>query len=350
MEFDFTKVLGQSRAKNVLKKIILEDNIPPFLMFVGPEGVGKATLALEFAKALNCENEEKRPCSECNTCRLMSQFQHPDLYILTPNPEESIEKMRITGELRTDLYDPTKDIKINEVRELERELWKSGTYIARYRIIIVLNGENLNRESQNALLKTLEEPTPETIIIFVVSDLGRILETISSRARKIFFSYLDFEDFKKYPFTLTEKISLPLLFRLSNGSIGIARRLLESETIRKRKDIVEALLTADFKKLALVFEDLKSERKEMLNFVDFYLSLARDLLVVEVSEEKLINHDLKGELRKLRNKTTPEQINHMFIQGAKSYRNIRRNANKEVVLYPLLLPFYPHSFRDIVKL
>jgi len=113
---------------------------------------------------------------------------------------------------------------------------------------------------------------------------------------------------------------------------------------------VEALLTADFKKLALVFEDLKSERKEMLNFVDFYLSLARDLLVVEVSEEKLINHDLKGELRKLRNKTTPEQIHHMFIQGAKSYRNIRRNANKEVVLYPLLLPFYPHSFRDIVKL
>ncbi|HHF58062.1 MAG TPA: hypothetical protein ENL41_01395 [candidate division WOR-3 bacterium] len=350
MEFDFTRVLGQARAKNVLKKITLENNIPPFLMFIGPEGVGKATLALEFAKALNCENEEKRPCSNCNTCRLMSQFQHPDLYILTPNPEESIEKMRITGELRTDLYDPTKDIKINEVRELERELWKSGTYIARYRIVIVLNGENLNRESQNALLKTLEEPPPETIIIFVVSDLSRILETISSRARKIFFSYLEFKDFKNYPFTLTNKISLPLLFRLSNGSIGVAKRLLGSETIRKRKDIVEALLTADFKKLALVFEDLKSERKEMLNFVDFYLSLARDLLVIEVSDEKLINHDLKVELRKLRNKTTPEQIHHMFIQGAKSYRNIRRNANKEAVLYPLLLPFYPHSFRDIVKL
>lgn len=350
MELDFTKVLGQARAKSILKKIIEEENIPPFLMFVGPEGVGKATLALEFAKALNCESNNKRPCSECNTCRLMSQFQHPDLYILTPLPEESIEKMRMTGELRTDIYDPTKDIKINEVRELERELWKSGTYIARYRIIIVLNGENLNRESQNALLKTLEEPPPETIIIFVVSDPGRILETISSRARKVYFGYLDFEDFKKYPFTLGEKISLPLLFRLSNGSIGIAKRLLESETIRKRKDIVEAFLANDFKKLAAVFEDLKSERKEMLNFVEFYLSLARDLLVIEVSEEKLINHDLKEELRRLRHKTTREQIHHMFIQGAKSYKNIRRNANREAVLYPLLLPFYPHSFRDIVKL
>ena len=361
MSLNLGKIRGQHKVKQVLKPLIellrgeKIDSI--FLEFYGPEGVGKLTTALEIAKAVNCENFDEFPCERCPQCIQISHLQHPDLFLLMPdmNPDKWIEAQK-RGDLRA-FYSPFRQIKIEEIREVERELWRERPYSGRYRFIIVANGENLNQYAQNAFLKTLEEPYPRTVIIFVVNRPERILPTIHSRARKIKFDYLPFRDFSEYFEAIDLKFSTTLLYRITSGSIGKAKRFIKTNFVEFRFRLLKAISEFDpqiFKDVCESFlnQEVESGNSEGVieDIVEFYGSLARDLFLIKSGvPEVIINVDLKDDISELSKKIRSDQIQEMM----KIYREIsswlRLNVKEEVIPYILFVPFAGRNFLDVFK-
>ncbi|MBC7319155.1 DNA polymerase III subunit [bacterium] len=156
-------ILGQKRARRILENAIKQEKIPHFFIFVGPNGVGKVSMAKEFAMALNCIATDK-PCRNCNMCLSIINNKNPD-FILINN----------------------ETIGIAQTREL-REIAFLSPISGRYRVFVIENAENLTLPSANSLLKVLEEPPSSSIFIFTVKDLSNILKTIVSRALVVPFS------------------------------------------------------------------------------------------------------------------------------------------------------------------
>jgi len=151
------EILGQKRAKRILENAINMNKLPHFFIFVGPNGVGKISMAKELAMALNCP-EPDAPCRVCNTCNSILKNNHPDVIFIR---DETIG--------------------INQTREI-KEVALTSPIIGKYRIFIIENAENLTIPSANSLLKVLEEPPSSTVFIFTTRSLDNILKTIISRA------------------------------------------------------------------------------------------------------------------------------------------------------------------------
>jgi len=228
----FRRTVGQEVAKGILSKLL---NTNSTLMFYGPPGVGKATLALEFAQSLVCSSEEK-PCGECYGCKAFGNLSSPDLIILSditpqPNKPRPDEFYNLEGDLT---------IRISRVREVRAELQKTPFEFKR-RVVIIMNIENANVESQNALLKVLEEGFKDTVFILISSKPTFVLPTITSRAIKIRFSPLSPSDFSKvlgyYDKTL---------YGISEGSPGIAKSLVQmGEDLWRSLEIWERVIFGD---------------------------------------------------------------------------------------------------------
>jgi len=138
-------------------------------LFLGPKSIGKRTLALELAKALNCEaSEGERPCQGCSSCRLIGSGGHPDVSVLEPDEKEHVS--------------------VDQVRELRRQLALFPGQ-GRWRVVIV-RADWLTENAADAFLKTLEEPNPQVVLILTGHDLESIPETIVSRCRCVVLDFV----------------------------------------------------------------------------------------------------------------------------------------------------------------
>jgi DNA polymerase-3 subunit delta' len=152
----------------------LAAGIPHAILVTGPPRVGKTTLALDLAAALLCEGPAgERPCRACRGCRRVASGNHPDLHVL--RPEGPGEQVRIG-----DHDDPEP----GTVRHLVSELSLLPAEAA-FRVAIVESAHRMNEDAQNALLRTLEEPPPGTVIVLCADDEDRLLPTIRSRCLRI---------------------------------------------------------------------------------------------------------------------------------------------------------------------
>ncbi|MGB9824232.1 MAG: ATP-binding protein [Candidatus Hydrothermia bacterium] len=354
MKILFDKLLGQEKAKKQLGplvKLLREEKVDSlFLEFVGPDGVGKLTAAIETALAVNCTGTDLVPCRVCDNCLQISHYQHPDLFLILPDmTQEKWERVRNTQELRG-FYDPLKQIKIDEIRTVEKELWRETPYNSRYRFVIIANGENLNQYSQNAFLKTLEEPFPRTVIIFIVSRPERILSTIHSRAKKIRFETLKFGDFKLYFEGVRVPVPLTLLYKISYGSIGRAKRILKTNFIEKRKKVLEGLITKNAELLQEVFKEFLTEGGNLDDFVDFYGSLVRDASYAKNGlTEFLINFDLEEDIVKFSASLREDYLEEMAQLYRRLYQLARSNIDEEVIPYIMISPIVGRSYRDTFR-
>lgn len=164
--------------------------LPHALLLHGPAGIGKARFAEYFARSLLCETPAANghPCGNCVSCGWFEQYSHPDYRRVRPealdddasgDAEDGDEPKKTAKAAKA----PSRDIRIDQVRALS-DFMNISTHRQGMRVIVVYPAEALNGAAANALLKTLEEPPPGTVIIMVSNSLDRLLPTILSRCRK----------------------------------------------------------------------------------------------------------------------------------------------------------------------
>lgn len=156
------------------------ERLPHSLLLVGQKGLGKYELARQFAASLLCEQPQGdgQACGKCLPCNWYSQGNHPDFRLLQP------EALADEGEVEDGKKKPSQQITIDQVRGLD-DFLTVGTHRAGLRIILVHPAEAMNRNTANALLKTLEEPAPSTLFLLVSNEPLRLLPTIRSRCQVV---------------------------------------------------------------------------------------------------------------------------------------------------------------------
>jgi DNA polymerase III delta' subunit len=165
-------IIGHAHQVELLRAYSESDRIPHAFLFAGIPGLGKTHIAREFFKAINCLNRRGDACDKCGSCLKAITSAHPDLVELNPD---------------------TRWIKVDEIREILSEIG-FRPFESRMKFVIIEPAEQLNRESANALLKTLEEPPQNTVMVLVSHRPKILLPTIVSRCQVIRFSPTEVPD------------------------------------------------------------------------------------------------------------------------------------------------------------
>lgn len=203
----FDNIIGNEQNKEILRRVVENNNIAHSYMFIGKDSIGKMLFARELAKAILCVNEEK-PCNKCKSCIEFDTFNNPDFNILEPDGNS---------------------IKIEQIRELVKKVYEKP--IVSNKKIYIINDSNLmTKEAQNSLLKTLEEPPEYVTIILVASNENLFLPTIKSRCTKIIFNKLSNNELvavlkKQYNYSDVSD----LVLKIADGSVKKALNLREKE-------------------------------------------------------------------------------------------------------------------------
>lgn len=178
----FTQIKGQDFAINNLKKFIKTGKVPPAMIFYGPAGVGKAKIAIEFAKALNCQNlgSDFEPCQMCQSCKQIEMHTHPDIIFADYAYQAALLKEEV---------DDQQNVKIETVRSLTTASQQKAV-AANWKVFIIDKAERLVPAAANALLKFIEEPPQNTVWILISSKRETMLSTIKSRCQSISFAPL----------------------------------------------------------------------------------------------------------------------------------------------------------------
>jgi DNA polymerase-3 subunit delta' len=168
----------------------LRARLPHAILFYGAEGIGKTAFVESFAQSLLCEavQADGHACGACASCGWFSQYNHPDYRRVRPeildgedgaDDGEGGDEKKSAKATKT----PSKEIKIDQIRALA-DFMNVSTHRSGMRVVVLYPAEALNTAAANSLLKTLEEPPPNTMFLLVSNRLDRLLPTILSRCRK----------------------------------------------------------------------------------------------------------------------------------------------------------------------
>ncbi len=280
----FDAIIGHERPKRFLRAALKSERLAHALLFHGEEGLGKLLTARVLAQAVNCEAspapDPPDACGLCRSCRQIEAGSHPDVTILTATGEK--------GE--------TEHAREIESRFIYRPL------IGRQKIVVMDNVDLLRREAANALLKTIEEPPPDSLIVLVSSRPEALLPTIRSRCQEIRFAPLALdlvEEAVRRRRGLSEK-DARFLAVISGGRLGLALEA-EPEALRAERAGYLRLVSPDSLEstsgLLAVCEAVgKSDEAETA--LGCLTAWFRDLLVVKVGGDRsrLVNSDCLAEL------------------------------------------------------
>jgi DNA polymerase-3 subunit delta' len=328
-------IIGHDWAVDLLRTAVLHGRIGHAYLLTGQAQVGKATLALTFAQALNCQSDypESRPCGVCRPCQLIRAGRHPDVRHLVPE---------ISGR-------GTPSIKIDQIRGLQKEL-TLGTIEARYKIALLEQFEAANASAANAFLKTLEEPPPNVILILTASEADALLPTISSRCRTLALRPLPTAVIEN---ALLTRWQIPsdesrLLAHLANGRIGWAVQATQDpallQTRQEQMTLLTTLLTGRRVPRFQAAEQLAKQAETLPDLLQTWLSWWRDLLVWQQGDgvpnpAVIINIDEVERLVAYAQEWSIEQVQTGLKQTNLALWQLARNANTRLVIENLLLSY-----------
>lgn len=218
----FEKILSQPQACAILKSALENQRVPHAYLFLGPEGVGKRTTALQWAKTLNCLSPVSpvRACDACASCRKIDSFSHPD--VLWINYE-------FQARFLDEPLEKQNSLKIKTIAEMSR-LLRLRSMEGRVKLAFVDPADRLGEDAAHSLLKILEEPPPMTHLVLFAEDASQLLGTIRSRSQWVRFRPLPTdvvaEFIKNSHPELSEEEARRLAFQ-AEGSLGKALRILE---------------------------------------------------------------------------------------------------------------------------
>lgn len=263
-------LLGHQRPLRELERLRESKRLPHAILFTGPYGIGKSIAARHFISSLLCTGE-KAPCGGCHSCRMFSASTHPD-FIETIQSDNGVIPI---GE--PDNPSP------GSIRHL---IWRITRSSAGNRVCALIDGiDKANQYGQNAILKTLEEPTPGTIIVLTSSNRSNVIPTIFSRVREIRFSPLPQKDIVSIISNKSESGDIAdFAAAASNGSPAVALFLLEKDFREKILSLCRSLsFTVSHKAPLEISPQSLAVSPDLPDPVDSMISIYRSLLAAQIS-------------------------------------------------------------------
>jgi DNA polymerase III subunit delta' len=301
----FDRLVGNQRAREVLRRMLAQGRVPGAMIFAGEEAVGKKLFAFELAKALNCRAPRgAEACDDCSACKRIPR--------IAPSPTEDREKgktiawseHRDVGLLRRE----RSVITVDQAREVERES-NFRPQEGRARVFIIEEADRMNEQAQNALLKTLEEVAPTSHLILLTTRPSALLTTIRSRCQIVRFAPVAAAEIEEYLTKHRKRAGQEarLVARLAHGRLGRALDL-NLDAYREQRDhalsVIEALLSAppDRARLLRAAEELNDPKRkdEYEQHLDTLAALVHDAWLLSLSpDSEVVNDDLRERLARL---------------------------------------------------
>lgn len=336
----FESIIDQEQPVRRLTTILRKGMIPHALLFTGIEGVGKRAAAMTFAMACNCANVELErldengkqlhksqgrhttpgPCGCCRSCRKIQSGNHPDIIRINPSGSH---------------------IRISQIRSLGETL-ALKPYEARIRVVVISEAQNMNPEAGNALLKVLEEPPDQTLLILTAIQTSDLLPTIVSRCQHIRFNPVSRQMIEAW---LVEKNGIRsedamIIARLANGSVSKALALSRTNWINRKNWLInelDALPSRPIGALLAFAEELSRNKEALPESLDVMLSWLRDLIVYKYCPEKIINNDLTEKVRYASRKYTVTSLLSKMETIQRAQKEMQANVNLRLSLEILIL-------------
>jgi len=324
----FKDIYGHEKQIRILQQAMSGNRIAHAYLFYGMEGIGKRSTALVFAKALNCQEGQGEACGHCSSCLKADHGNHPDLRIIEPAGQS---------------------IRVQEIREIQQQM-AFRPFEGGWRTFILVDAEKMNITAANALLKTLEEPTPLNILILVSSRPYRFPLTVLSRCQPLRFNPLTRETVDLY---LRERLSVPtdtarLLAASSGGSIGRAIEMNNADYLSLRNQMLEQVMGPqrhDPLRLFSIIQTFGQERKDILERLDILRGCFRDALVYKETgmAHYLTNQDRVPEIQSFAGGHSASDLLKYIRSVDRAYGAIDQNANKSLTLEAMLFRLAPES-------
>ena len=329
---NFSQLVGQDVIARTLKQAVEQDKISHAYLFSGPRGTGKTSVAKIFAKAMNCPNQVGgEPCNNCYICQAVTEGSLEDVIEMDAASNNGVDEIRDIRDKST--YAPS---------------------IAQYKVYIIDEVHMLSTGAFNALLKTLEEPTPNVVFILATTELHKIPATILSRVQRFEFKSIKTKDIRDHIFQILENEGIDyeteaveIIARRAEGGMRDALSILDqalsltqeatlttavSEEITGTISLsaldhyVAALVQKDvpgaLQNLDLIFENGKS----MTRFVVDLLQYLRDILIVQAGGENTHHSDAFE-----RNLALPQDVLFEMISLAtKSLADIKASLQPKI--------------------
>src|SRR6266498_644718 len=318
-------LLGHEWAVDMLRHHLTHDGLRHAYLFAGPPGLGRRTLALRLAQALNCTKPlaPGEPCRICRDCKQIEAMRHPDLNIIQAESEGGT-------------------LKVDQVRELQHAL-SLKPYQSKYRVAIFLRFQEANDNAANALLKTLEEAPSYAVLILTADNPEQLLPTIVSRCEVLRLRPLRIEEVQQ---ALEDKgfetNQSKLIAHISGGRFGYARRLLESESLlaerEERLNDLQSLISASRVEKYSYADKLARDKESMRRVVLIWLSYWRDVMLrTAQAKTPLVNIDRNVEIEDIAHSMDLSSA-RLVVNGLEStLEKMERNVNTKLLAEVLLL-------------
>jgi len=319
-------MIGHEWAVQLLQGHIENNTLRHAYLITGPSDIGKKNLAIRFIQAISCPNAKKPgiPCLKCSTCTRLKKLEHPDLFPII-------------------VEEGSKQIKIDQVREMVRNLSLSP-YEASRRFGLLIDFDLANRNSQNSLLKTLEEPPGSVILILTAISTNSLFETVASRCEEIKLNPVPFQTTRQ---GLENLYQIPgdqadFLAHISAGKPELALAYHQDPEILERRNTLldqhYEILNDDSVARFAYANQLVKDPVMVQEMLDIWSSIWHDILLqVGKSDTPIRNIDREGEIKAI--------VSSVDLQVAKSAVNLfqrahsllQKNANLKLTIEDLLI-------------
>jgi DNA polymerase-3 subunit delta' len=318
-------LVGHEWAVDMLKKHVINGTTRHAYLFAGPPGLGRRTLALRFAQALNCQTplEAGIPCGACRDCKQIEAMQHADLTVVQAETEGGT-------------------LKVDQIRETRRTL-TFKPYQSKYRVAIFLRFQEANDNAANALLKTLEEAPSYAVLILTADNPEQLLPTIVSRCEVLRLRPLRVGDVSmELEMRGLEAGRAKLVAHISGGRFGYARHLIESEALLEKREErlndLQSLIAASRVEKFAYADKLARDKDSMRQAILIWLSYWRDVMLrTAQAETPLVNLDRNVEIEDLAGRLDLSAARGVVSRLEKTLQKMEGNVNSRLLAEVLLL-------------